>query len=490
MRRLLVLFVAILATGACSESPVEQAIGPSTASIDSAAWRERMASRPSGLMLSESMTDCATACNFAPTNYHCGGPKAECSFQGEPIFVTPQNFVPRTLVISGSGALLCNSTMGQVVAYDASDAVVATVDLVPIDPGDCGTDNITFGGTATLSWDPGIAYIVIGPPAPWTFPVEGGGTGIASAFYTVQMNDEAIPFTVSCPATPTRASSITCTATKTNPASDATVTGWRWVAADGGRVITRSTGQTSLTWTGKLVATGHVEVTSSINGHAFPVAAVSNTMTAQARDWSGLSTLKTVTLVSPNSRPVQPIDAEGQLGETTSGINVLPGIDYFETLADGGPNDSYTYYTGVPWRITHDIEINASMLPGHPFYNLQYNDPGRKGSLPHGIKIWWCGKSRVSMLQTIIEAHEGTQSQAASHIGFYDRVTDSLMRVEVERVADPDGGPVGLLESVRSRALAASAAYDSDPLNNYKIDTEQARQVIFPDNYRCRFKYF
>jgi hypothetical protein len=467
-------------------------MGPSSGLVDSVAWRAQMSHRP-GLYLSEAMTTCGddATCTFAPTDYHCGGQKVECSLQTAPITVTPTSMTPKTVIVSGSGALLCNSTMGRVTAYDAVGGIVDTVSLVPINATDCGQDNITYGGTAALTWEPGIDHIVIEAPSPLTFPVQGGGTGIMSAFYTVQLNDEAIPFTVSCPATPTRASTITCTATKVDSASNATVTGWRWVADAGTPVIVRSTDTASLTWAGTIVASGHVEVSADVNGHPFPLRAVSNGMVVQARNWSAQSAVTTVALISPNTLPAQPIDSEGQLGASVPFPNKVSGT--LDLITDSGPNYTFRYYTAMPVSVEHQISINASMNPGQPFYNIQDAVPGKTQSGPHGLKYRWCWQSRVPLLIDIIKAHEGTQQQAASHAGFFNRALDSIMRVEIERVATTGNEPPGLLQSIYDRAGIVDSLYDYSPQNVYKVDP--AKQVIFQlvfpqDTTRCRFRYF
>lgn len=475
--------------GSCTDQPLEPTAGSPIGMIDSVAWRAQMAHRQ-GLYLSETMTTCGdgAACTFAPTNYHCGPNKVECTFQWAPITVTPTSMTAKTFTISGLGALLCNDTMGQVIAYDTAGSVVDSVDLVPITPSDCGADNITYGGGGTVTSQSGIDHIVIKPPSPWTFPT-GGGTGIATAYYTVQLNDEAIPFTVSCPATPIRASTITCTASKVDTASSAAVTGWRWVADTGVLSVVRSTNVTSLTWTGTVVASGHVEVSADVGGHPFPLPAISNSMVVQPRNWSALSAFKTLDLVSPNTLPAQPVDSEGQLGVTSSLPAVATNPNPLDSIADGGPNNTFRYYTAIPMIVHHHISINASMNSGQPFYNLQDLVAGKTQSGPHGLKYRWCWQSRVPLLQEIIKAHEGTQSEAASHVGFYNRALDSLSRVEIERVANTTGEPTSLLQSIADRAGIVDSLYDYSPQNVYKIDP--ALQVIFPqDTTRCRFRYF
>lgn len=486
MRVRTALFVVALSAGlswSCSDQPVESTMGPSSGTIDSVAWRARMAHRP-GLMLSEAMTTCGNGatCTFAPTNFHCGGQKVECSLQTAPITNTPTSMTPKTLVVSGSGALLCNNTMGKVIAYDALNEAIDSVNLVPIDPSDCGADNITFGGTGTMTWEPGIDHVVISTPSPLTFPVQGGGTGIMSAFYTVDLNDEAIPFTVSCPATAVRADSITCTATAVTGAA---VTRWMWRSDTGGWTYERATDATALTWTGQIVGSGRVEVSGTLNGHSFPLPATSNLIAVQPRNWG--PTPKVVNIISPNNLPSQPRDTAGALGATLNTLqDITPSPVGF--VNDGGPNQGYFYWKSFPVRLIHDVSINASMDAQQPFYNLQYLDPGMKIKVK-GVTTQWCGRGSVFPLRTIIRQHEGTQSELDSHVGWTDTTVDHAMP-RVEEVGDPNGGPVNLLDSIRIHMHIVDSIYDlpGNTKNPFQIDG--LRQVLLPNNYRCRFQYW
>lgn len=503
MKRLAVLLVAVVLAvgliGSCSEAPLESALGPSSGMIDSVAWKAQMADRP-GLFLSETMTDCGTGggvCTFDPTNYHCGGTKVECSFQGQDIITIPTTMTPKTLIVSGSGALLCNSTMGKVTAYAPGNIPIETIDMAPISPGDCGEDNITFGATATFSWEGGITHIVIEPPSPWTFPVQGGGTGIASAFYSVQMNDEAIPFIVTCtPATPVRADSVTCTATKANQNSDATVTNWKWTSTTpDGFSFYREADKTATTWTGQIVGNGYVEVEGTLNGAAFPVPAKSNNIVTQPRNWSAVSSPVVLATPIPSGLTQAPRGVDGELGLHRGRYEQIFASVGF--VSDGGPNTDFTYFTASPIRIQDTVFINEAMDVGGTFYLHQETDPGKRGNLPKGGgKIWWCGRSSVLDLRTIIQAHEGTQwqSQPASHTAIFNRVTDSLVRSEVEAWGSSQSPPASFFESIRRRAFIQDSLMDHDigAINNFRWDDSVRQQVILRTNpeYKCRFKFF
>lgn len=222
--------------------------------------------------------------------------------------------------------------------------------------------------------DAGIKYIVIEAPSPLTFPVSGGGTEVMSAFYNVQINDEAIPFTVSCPATVVRADSITCIATK---AAGAVVTKWMWYSDTGSWTVQRMTNIDSLTWTGQIVGTGHVEVSGTINGHPFPVPARSNVIVVQPRNWTSMTSPTQISMVVPNTLSVTPRDTAGSLGRTLSRYLVRSDTP-IGTVSDGGPNNGFVYYKGAPGRSVSAVSINASMDTLQPFYTLQYPTPVRR----------------------------------------------------------------------------------------------------------------
>lgn len=181
----LLLLVAGVATISCSESPV----GPlrSTTGVDSVSLRAAMKGKARALFRDASgfVTCDQGSCDFTPTNYQCGGDKAECTTQELPVQASFPGLAS-LITVAGQGAIQCNSTLGVLHAFNMDSVEIATVPLTLIDPSDCGSDNVTFGAEATVSSDSGIAYISIDPPSPATFPVGGGLTGIMSAFYAVQ----------------------------------------------------------------------------------------------------------------------------------------------------------------------------------------------------------------------------------------------------------------------------------------------------------------
>jgi hypothetical protein len=470
--------------GACADQPLEPTVGSGVRMIDSTAWRQQMAQRE-GLFLSGAMTECGVgACSFSPADYHCGGVKVECSTQTADIDVTwIVTDGRKTVYVSGRGALLCNSTMGTVIAYDANDDPVAVEDLVPISPADCGTDNITFGGQATVSFDGGIDHIVIQAMSPFTFPV-GGGTGIASAFYTVTYNEDAVPFTLACTPTVERASVVTCTATATGAGGTATITDWRFIdAADGWPTVRSDPGISDTTWSGQLVVPGRVEITASVSGVPFGQPMISNAIAITPRNWSTVAVPKNFGQIVPSQLPIHPTALFRQFGLSDHALPRATPVPA-ALIGDGGPNAEYIYYTAPPFAPTDSARISEALAVGSDFYNQQQlSDKKVQGKL-------MCGRDRVPQMVPIIEAHEGLNwtAQPNSHAAIYFRVTDSLIRKEGEALVGRTPSLEVLGQSIHSRALAISNAMDNDTsLNNIKMTADS---LVSVGGVKCKFKFY
>lgn len=474
----------------CTDSRSDITTEPGVATIDSAAWRERMSNRH-GPLLTATMLTCGddATCNFAPADYHCGQTKIGCTVQTAPITVTPSGIVPRTVVVSGRGALLCNETMGTVIAYNALGDSVATRTLVPIDPSDCAEDNITFGGTATVTWVGGIDHIVIEPMSPFTFPV-GGGTGIADAFYTVQINDVAIPFQVDCPATVMRAEVVVCTATPTDSTSAAAITGWKFYGPDN-YVHSRSIDTTSTTWSGKLLMSGHVEITATINDTTFPLPIQSNDIAVTSRDWSQVSSTIRFGQKIPSLLRDSVSTIERQLGR---GNQALPGLGIpnpsLTWANDQGPNDPVFYYTASPYILEDSVRVNETMAVNSVWYNLQETSDRFVKAGP-GQRFFMCGRSRVPQMQPIIEAHEGLfwPTQPNSHAAAYFRAADSVIRIKVESAV----GEEILVDSLAARtfrvAFAVSNRVADTLFNNIQMGPAPD-SLVSVGGVQCKFRYF
>lgn len=493
MRRWAVVVLTLLAAVACSESPVERTMGPEATTIDSVAWRAQMAHRP-GLFLSETMTDCASACTFIPTNYHCGGTKVECSFQGDPVTAKPNSIVPRTAVVTGSGALLCNSTMGRVVGYFLG-IEVASADMVPIDQSDCGADNITFGGTATITSEEGIDSVVIEPMSPWTFPVQGGGTGIASAFYTVQLNDEGIPFTLSCTPTVVRGAAVTCTATKVGSGTK-TITQWQFDNSLDGTSKIRTANVSSLTWTGTLIVPGTVSIRASINGTPFALPIKSNPISVTPRNWNATPITHNFTIKSPSGLSATPHTVEAELGLTDVGLDEVSPLPLVQ-ISDGGPNDTYQYFSTPPFIPASAVGVNEAMNVNSQWYNFQYAKDGKHKIPGTNRNASFCGNARVPQMRPTIEAHERIQwqNQPNSHTAIFFTSADSIIRFDAESAGGQFIATLTLLNTLQSRASTISKAMDNDQQrNNIHMTLPDSLFFVGPtyptNGVWCRFKFF
>ena len=488
-RSVVMTVLGLVAVLGCSDrilGPPAQALDV----VDSAAWRALHRGRPQGLLLTATMSTCGSdvSCGFAPTNYQCGAPKAECPTQQLPVIVTFSSFPPKTVVVSGSGALLCNTTMGSVLAFDTTGAPLGSVDLTPIDASDCGSDNITFGATGTLSSVEPIGHIEIDPMSPWTFPVPGGGTGVASAFYAVQLNEDPIPFQVSCTSTVVRAATVTCTATPV--ISGAAISGWAFKSSDATFSFTRDSDVTNTVWSGVIVLGGHVEVSATINGTAFALPMRSNDIAVSPRDWSQVSNEIATGPIVPSGLTDQPSSIEGQLGAGAVALPYLPpantGIAF---VGDRGPNRGVGYFSKPPFVVVDSTRISEAMAVGTGWYNLQ-EVSDRFVNLGHGQRPFMCGRARVPQMRPIIEAHEGTSwtTEPNSHVAQLARAVDSITRIDVEQTVGADMDVTALDSSVFARALAIS---------NYVVDSTSANNIVMtPDSLvsvggvQCKFHFF
>lgn len=479
---------------ACSELPQE----PTAIAVDSAQMlRERAAGRSSTLS-EDDLTACGPGeCTFDPASYQCGGQKVECSLQMEPITVTfSTSGRPTTLHVYGDptarGALLCNGSMGTVRAYDESDVEVATAGLVPIEPEDCGADNITYGGETTINYPGGIDHIVIEPMSPDSFPVDGG-TGVASAFYLVEYEIVTPPaFVVTCTASVQRGDSATCTVSKTHTSDTLSISGWTFRGAAVDEVVTRTQSVTSSTWSGIVVLPGTVTVVAMVNGT--PDTVTSAPITVTPRSWSGLAATQYVIAEAiPSGLTIHPAKIDSQLGRSDLGISTVQGDpSILGVITDDGPNHDWSYYLKLPFRADMISRINReAMTLGSDFYNFQENQLRK---IPGGGDRWYCPKPRVIDMVPYIEAHEGIDPSVhpdSSHSGIFVRVVDSLDRRWTEGVAGPEAlfaqRSTDTTNAMRAFAKAVSDAMDNNPmLNNLHIQPDGDMTIFSP---ACQFKW-
>jgi hypothetical protein len=94
------------------------------------------------------------------------------------------------VALTGTGAVKCSGRLGRMVGF-RNGVVVARVENTLIDPGDCGSDDLTYGVSGRLPADVRIDSLVIEGVDPWTFTVLGACCGRARLRYDLR-------FTVAC----------------------------------------------------------------------------------------------------------------------------------------------------------------------------------------------------------------------------------------------------------------------------------------------------
>lgn len=469
--RLLLLLAGVGIVG-CSESPVGPARGATVA--DSAALRAAMKGKVKGLFRDASgfVTCDQGSCDFVPANYQCGGDKVECTTQELPVQASFPDLAS-LITVAGQGAIQCNSTVGVLHAFNLDSVEIATVPLTLIDPADCGSDNVTFGAQATVSSDSGIAYISIDPPAPATFPVGGGLTGIMSAFYTVQYLPLSSTIRLDCSPSVVRGQQATCTASLPDPNATLAVTGWTFHAAAGTDSVPRSTNQTSTSWSGEMATSGRVVVRGTVN--SVPGSSLPTMIAVQPRsDWPGSPTNVILAIAHPSGLQPQPKSFDGQLGAGSYALLMNLTPDQIHFVQDGGPNDEYAYLVGNPFKDSLIVEVNyEAMTTGSDFYLIQGTSRHRVGGSGGGY--YMCARSDIAPLVPLIEQHEGTSPSTMpnSHSAIFIRITDSLVRFVAESLAGPGAtfDPNDFRGRAQQIAFDSSDAMDRDSRNGLVIDS-------------------
>lgn len=482
----LLLLMAGVGIVGCSESPV----GPfrNKAAVDSAAWRVAMRGKVSSVFRDASgfATCDQSSCNFTPADYQCGGNKAECSTQELPVQATFPGPVS-LITVAGQGAIQCNSTVGVLHAFDVSGTEIATVPLTLIDPSDCGADNVTYGAQATISSDSGIAYISIDAPAPATFPVDGGLTGIMSAFYTVQYLPLSATIPLQCSTSVVRGQQATCTASAPDPNTALVITSWTFHAATGTDSVARSTGQTSLSWGGEMATSGRVQVRGTLNGA--PASSLPALITVQPRpDWP-LPPPPHDSIAIPSDLPIHPTSYDSMLGGGSYDVPMNLGPSQLHFVLDGGPNDGYAYLASNPFSVDLLIKVNyEAMSTGSDFYLIQGTSRRRVGGKGGGY--FMCARSDIAALVPIIEQHEGTSpaTMPNSHAAIYARIADSLIQFAAESLAAPSDvlDPPAFQLRVKAIAKDSSDAMDYDSRNGIVLD---GNGVLVPLGCKFNFDY-
>lgn len=486
--RLLLLLAGVGIVG-CSESPVGPARGATVA--DSAALRAAMKGKVKGLFRDASgfVTCDQGSCDFVPANYQCGGDKVECTTQELPVQASFPDLAS-LITVAGQGAIQCNSTVGVLHAFNMDSVEIATVPLTLIDPADCGSDNVTFGAQATVSSDSGIAYISIDPPAPATFPVGGGLTGIMSAFYTVQYLPLTSTIRLDCSRSVVRGQQATCTASLPDPNATLAVTGWTFHVASGTDSVPRSTDQTSTSWSGEMATSGRVVVRGTVN--SVPGSSVPTMIAVQPRsDWPTPPTNLSVAIAQPSGLPIHPTSYDSMLGGGSYDVPMNLGPSQLHFVQDGGPNDGYAYLALNPFSVDLVIKVNyEAMSTGSDFYLIQGTSRHRVGGSGGGY--YMCARSDVASLVPLIEQHEGTSpaTMPNSHAAIYTRVADSLTQFAAESLAAPSStfDPGAFQLRVKAIALDSSRALDNpnDSRNDIVLD---GNGVLVPLGCKFNFDY-
>lgn len=195
------------------------------------------------------------------------------SFQGyaQPETITGVVSGPvASVTVVGNGAIQCSGDYGNLIAYDASGALLASVPLQLIDPSDCSPpdnpDNVTYGATATLTVPTGIiARFEITPMSPMTFTVLGQCCGHPSQTYSVSLGAGTAPSTLTI--TPTTLTVDPYSAGQFTAAAGpgATITGIQWQMIDAQGNVTSCPG-VSLTCGILIKRNGRLTVTASVDG--------------------------------------------------------------------------------------------------------------------------------------------------------------------------------------------------------------------------------
>lgn len=324
-----------------------------------------------------------------------------------------------------------------------------------------GDNNPGAFKSSTITFGPGVSSLLLTPASNdyVAYSLVYGPTGIA----------------LDCSATGTtviRGGFISCNAVRSGDVGGLAVTGWSYTNVNRGVNIVRSSNPTSVTWGGEIVIDGTIEVMGTIDGVPSTASAAIQVI---PRDWSAKVLDEKISLIASGdpkfTLPALPTKFNGQFGSTESLLALKTGSDFtstFETIGSGVPNSGLIYFTALPVEGLHDVQINTlAMSVGSAFYNQQELTTRTIGSRT------FCGRDfLVSVLPSLVEAHEGISGQKKSHVGIFQAKAQALAKQEFERfvVVDPMNGFKSQFDSVATRINAAanidSNKMDSDSRNN------------------------
>jgi len=256
-----------------------------------------------------------------------------------------------------------------------------------------------------------------------------------------------------------RGSTVTCHARPYPSSESFSVSGWTFTST-AGDVVTRTANQSDSTWAGTLVVDGRIDVTGVVAGQG--KAGTAN-VTVTPRDWSGKAVRSTHATPGADVLPVRP-DSFSQLGRTSMWMLVRPDPqNYAVVITDGGPNDSFTYMTDIPFETFDTARVNyPAMAQGSDWYAIQYAQDTQVGGTTY------CGQGRVLTLPPLVEAHEGTDppSEPNSHVGIYVNDVNRLAPEPSEALAGKNPNPEPVRAPIDNAAFADSRAMDTDSRNN------------------------
>lgn len=268
---------------------------------------------------------------------------------------------PFAVAVSGTHQLISYGTYNTGGQYEvggswsSNQTSVATVGgsglVTGVSPG-----SVTISVMATDE-PAGLGYICTAGDCPVHNFGGGGGGSVAK---------------LTCTSSVTRAGTATCTVT---PSSGVTVSGWQFKDGSGNTVTTNST---SLTWSGKMVASGTVSVTATASGAATPLSAsiTVNNRTGFAFTAVNPTQLNTNSITCYNGQTwtLHSPPNGGSLGASCADLTF--SFDTAPPITDNGPNNGYQYVTSVsnvngnqatqfPYIVVSDF------LTATTFYNKQ-----------------------------------------------------------------------------------------------------------------------
>jgi hypothetical protein len=217
-------------------------------------------------------------------------------------------------------------------------------------------------------------------------------------------------------ATVTRADSVSCKATLTNPGPTDTlvVTDWKFASSDGAFLVDRgaagaSFGSDLTVWSGQMVTSGVVTVTGTVRGA--PVPPAMSKITVSARNWINkpIPSFPVPHVAGQGRLPANP-RKDHELGETQFPMDTTAKLAATSNILGfvvGGPNADLVFTTNIPALFEAiNISINSLALSSNSnFHN------GQSGISPA------CSPFDVTSAGTLnrIKAHEGLNFEPGSH---------------------------------------------------------------------------